>query len=355
MTAPCHGCHGTGNEPSGTTYAGLAEQLACDECGPDCPQDCGCRVDAEPEGATNSPSGNSRTPQGLNGPQNRSERVTDAEAAEWAALAERATEGPWVVDSDGSIGAPMAGFVCGEDGHPRLDCPDCGLRVGGSNSDDTAFIAAARTAVPRLLAEREALRAALAEARTTIANLNRRAQVAEAALHELTTGTGGGKAKRVAREVWERCQESHGLVCATTGRARAEVDRMREGADETPNEPGVWASPAQMWARLLSLSPALRLAWIEAMQKRAQQHVDPDGLSADRDRARDFAARVEAENARLVEEAANSPTVTPISFDRVSFMGGEDGCEAIVYAAGQTLTITRKVRLVEPEWREATP
>ena len=58
---------------------------------------------------------------------------------------------------------------------------------------------------------------------------------------------------------------------------------------------------------------------------------------------------------RLVEEAANSPTVTPISFDRVSFMGGEDGCEAIVYAAGQTLTITRKVRLVEPEWREATP
>jgi len=48
VTAPCHGCHGTGNEPSGTTYAGLAEQLACDECGPDCAQDCGCRVDSEP-------------------------------------------------------------------------------------------------------------------------------------------------------------------------------------------------------------------------------------------------------------------------------------------------------------------
>lgn len=60
-----------------------------------------------------------------------------------------------------------------------------------------------------------------------------------------------------------------------------------------------------------------------------------------------------AEGGRLVEEAANSPTVTPISFDRVSFMGGEDGCEAIVYTAGQTLTITRKVRLVEPEWRDA--
>ncbi len=61
------------------------------------------------------------------------------------------------------------------------------------------------------------------------------------------------------------------------------------------------------------------------------------------------------EGGRLVEESANSPTATPISFDRVRFMGGEDGCEAIVYAASQTLTITRKVRLVEPEWREATP
>jgi hypothetical protein len=35
--------------------------------------------------------------------------VSDAEAAEWAALADAATEGPWVVDQDGSIGAPMEG------------------------------------------------------------------------------------------------------------------------------------------------------------------------------------------------------------------------------------------------------
>ena len=163
MTTTCPGCHGAGTEPSGTTHAGLAEHLACGECGPDCAADCGCRVDAEPEGATNSPSGNSRTPQGLNGPQNRSERVTDAEAAEWAALAERATEGPWVVDSDGSIGAPMAGFVCGEDGHPRLDCSECGTRVCHTSvmpgEPDAAFIAAARTAVPRLLADRERLTA----------------------------------------------------------------------------------------------------------------------------------------------------------------------------------------------------
>ena len=46
-TTTCPGCHGAGTEMSGTTHAGLAEHLACDECGPDCPQDCGCRVDAE--------------------------------------------------------------------------------------------------------------------------------------------------------------------------------------------------------------------------------------------------------------------------------------------------------------------
>ena len=49
MTTSCPGCHGAGTEPSGTTHAGLAEHLACGECGPGCPPDCGCRVDAEPE------------------------------------------------------------------------------------------------------------------------------------------------------------------------------------------------------------------------------------------------------------------------------------------------------------------
>ena len=51
MTTSCPGCHGAGTEPSGTTHAGLAEHLACGECGPGCPPDCGCRVDAGPERA----------------------------------------------------------------------------------------------------------------------------------------------------------------------------------------------------------------------------------------------------------------------------------------------------------------
>lgn len=114
-------------------------------------------------GATQSPFGYRSDPPALNGPQRGAERVSDAEAAEWARLAAEATEGPWVVDPDGSIGAPMAGFVCGEDGHPRLDCSECGTRVCHVNvipgDPDAAFIAESRTAVPRLLAEREALRA----------------------------------------------------------------------------------------------------------------------------------------------------------------------------------------------------
>ena len=100
---------------------------------------------------------------GLRGAQRGAERVSDAEAAEWGRLAGEATEGPWVVDADGSVGAPMVGLVCDEDGHPRLDCSECGTQVCHTSvmpgEPDAAFIAASRTAVPRLLAEREALRA----------------------------------------------------------------------------------------------------------------------------------------------------------------------------------------------------
>ena len=57
------------------------------------------------------------------------------------------------------------------------------------------------------------------EARAAVSRLNRRVQVAESAIAELT-GTGEGKASQVSREIWTRCEESHGLLCATTSRAR---------------------------------------------------------------------------------------------------------------------------------------
>ena len=173
-TTTCPGCHGSGIEMSGVTYAGMSEYVGCHECGPECPDDCGCRASDAAEhpefvagdclGATQRPDGPPSATEGLRGPEGA---VTDAEAAAWGALADAATEGPWVVDSDGSVGAPMAGFVCGEYGHPRLDCSECGTRVCHTSvmpgEPDAAFVAAARTAVPRLLADRKRLMDALAD------------------------------------------------------------------------------------------------------------------------------------------------------------------------------------------------
>jgi hypothetical protein len=80
------------------------------------------------------------------------------------------------------------------------------------------------------------------EARAAVSRLNRRVQVAESAIAELT-GTGEGKASQVSREIWTRCEESHGLLCATTSRARgtavaleAENARLREGIERLATE-----------------------------------------------------------------------------------------------------------------------
>jgi hypothetical protein len=161
VTAPCHGCHGTGNEPSGTTYAGLAEQLACDECGPDCAQDCGCRVDSEPRRVCSRP-----------------EQRVAGELAEVAFF-------------DLAIEHQLTMLPTGE--HRAL--------VPVHWSDQANAIAAPYAS---------------------------------------------------AREVWERCQESHGLACATTGRARdfaarveAENARLREGIESMMRDVGK-AQPAHV-------------------------------------------------------------------------------------------------------------
>lgn len=69
--------------------------------------------------------------------------------------------------------------------------------------------------------------AALAEARATNDRLNRRVQIAEAAVHELTTGTGNGKARPVAAEMWARCQETHERHCPRAERAEAALADLR--------------------------------------------------------------------------------------------------------------------------------
>ena len=110
--------------------------------------------------------------------------VTAADLDRWEALAAAATPGPW-------------------------------------ERDITGHIATSRTAVAALVA-------ALREALETSARLNRRSQIAEAAIADLTREpVGGRKHRSVAAEVWERCEESHGLACRTTREARAEVERLR--------------------------------------------------------------------------------------------------------------------------------
>ena len=110
--------------------------------------------------------------------------VTAADLDRWEALAAAATPGPW-------------------------------------ERDITGHIATSRTAVAALVA-------ALREALETNARLNRRSQIAEAAIADLTREpVGGRKHRSVAAEVWERCEESHGLACRTTREARDEVERLR--------------------------------------------------------------------------------------------------------------------------------
>lgn len=114
--------------------------------------------------------------------------VTAADLDRWEALAAAATPGPWERDITGH----------------------------------TAFVKQSAVA---------ALVAALREALETSARLNRRSQIAEAAIADLTREpVGGRKHRSVAAEVWERCEESHGLACRTTREARAEVERLQSRA-----------------------------------------------------------------------------------------------------------------------------
>jgi hypothetical protein len=112
--------------------------------------------------------------------------------------AEMATEGPWEV--------PWP--------------PKTLTTVSALQAEDAAFIAAARTDVPVLVA-------ALRQAWATNAALNRRAQIAEAALNDLTREPVGGRKHRpVAAEVWQRCVESHGARCPAMAEERAYRARL---------------------------------------------------------------------------------------------------------------------------------
>ena len=226
--------------------------------------------------------------------------VSDAEAAQWAALADAATEGPWVVDQDGSIGAPMAGLVCGEDGHPRPDCSECGTRVCHTSvmpgEPDAAFIATARTAVPRLLADRERLTGEVAQLREDLSRLasewereltsdHRPASALEAELDPAEFRT------KPNPDQPDRCPsiDPHDTLQCTR--------RIHEdGQCQSGGIAWVKGTPRYM-------SDAERANRMEGMAERlAERLVDvEERLTGERDRARGTAAALEAENARLRE------------------------------------------------------
>ncbi len=235
--------------------------------GPECPES----ALTAPLGATNSPSGHSGTPQGLNGPQSGAEReplhMTEAEMLKFVA----ACDGPQGVSADELV---------------LLD----GIR--GTVEAVTALVALAdrlSDKVDRLTAERDRARADLAEARATIARLNARAQVAEAAIAELT-GTGKGKAKRVAREIWTRCEESHGLACGTTRRARGTAATLEaENARLTE----------ALYLTRITLEATFRV--LQEASGLPDDIDDPDCRDEMVLALRPRAEKAEAENARLVD------------------------------------------------------
>ena len=251
-TDRCPGCHGSGIEMSGVTYAGMSEYVGCHECGPECPDDCGCRASDATErpesiaprhpGATQSPDGSPRAAEGLRGAESA---VTDAEAARWGALADAVTEGSWTASGRTVLGD---GY-----GAEYVSIPD--------TPADAAFIAAAWAAVPRLLADRDRLVGANARMR----------QVAE-----LRVGT------------WRD----------TAARLEGERDRARGTAATLEAENARLVEEATVSAALLETEIAKR----EAAEMRANRATaDLDALESE-DRRQDVQAKHWREVLRIRRE-----------------------------------------------------
>jgi len=132
------------------------------------------------------------------------------------------------------------------------------------------------------------------EARAAVSRLNRRVQVAESAIAELT-GTGEGKASQVSREIWTRCEESHGLLCATTSRARGTAVALEaENARLTE----------ALYLTRITLEATFRV--LQEASGLPDDIDDPDCRDEMVLALRPRAEKAEAENARLVEEATVS-------------------------------------------------
>lgn len=90
------------------------------------------------------------------------DRITDAELARWAALAEKATPGPWTWDDRGDAGVVMLWAPNGDELARLVDCVDPPVfgedDWRGTALDNARLMSEARTAVPALVAEVRRLR-----------------------------------------------------------------------------------------------------------------------------------------------------------------------------------------------------
>ena len=113
--------------------------------------------------------------------------ITPDERAEWRALADAATEGPWEAH-EGTVGAMTGPRDCGGCSglvSPRHEPACFWSEVAGAAPADAAFIAAARTAVPRLLDALDTAEADLDGFANTVSQWKRRALDAEAEVARL--------------------------------------------------------------------------------------------------------------------------------------------------------------------------
>ena len=116
-----------------------------------------------------------------------------------------------------------------------------------------------------------------------------RREVAESAIAELT-GTGEGKASQVSREIWTRCEESHGLLCATTSRARGTAVALEaENARLTE----------ALYLTRITLEATFRV--LQEASGLPDDIDDPDCRDEMVLALRPRAEKAEAENARLVD------------------------------------------------------
>lgn len=200
--------------------------------------------------------------------------VADAEAAEWAALADAATEGPWAIMGGGEYVSGIGTLV-------GVEC------AGGVRDVDAAFVAAARTAVPRLLVEREALRADHAALLALYEVEVARRESFEARVTRLTADLDAMEAEDSREDVrakhWTEVLRVRRELAGVRGENNDAMEVIARGLGYSSSD-----FPLDRWPHLAMTGDHTSVSLAEEVVGRLGQ-------------ACDFAARVEAENARLVD------------------------------------------------------